>query len=465
MLYVAGDLVYGYVTLHGTYHGGDAVDTFYVVALALFAVAGAAQNAEAAADVRRPIGSTRELGTLRRARVRTLDPAGRKRRRAILPPAERLRDRGGAGGARCGPAAPGAARSSEDAGRAGASVDARRLDRAAQPRARAGPRRADARSRPASRYAATAMYVDLDGFKHVNDTFGHAAGDELLSPSPSGFSSVVRDGDTIGRMGGDEFVVLLEDGTLDGWQRDRRAAASDAIREPVELATSPARRSRCPRASASRIGRGERRRTASRGRLRALRGEGAGQNRYVMFESPMESTANDGSRSNAILRARSTRGVVPALPADVGPATQSVTGVEALVRWQHPTRGVISPAVFIPIAEDSGLIVPIGRWVLREACRQAAAWRREGRQLGLSVNVSARQLDDDDAVSTTSMTRSPPTAWIPRPDPRNHRDRAHARARRAAQRLRRLKALGVRIAIDDFGTGYSSLALPPAVSR
>jgi EAL domain-containing protein (putative c-di-GMP-specific phosphodiesterase class I) len=139
-------------------------------------------------------------------------------------------------------------------------------------------------------------------------------------------------------------------------------------------------------------------------------------------------------------------------------ADGNVSGVEALLRWNHPERGMVQPAQFIPLAEDTGLIVPIGRWVLNEACRQAARWRHDGHQLGISVNVSGRQLDSDglidhvrDALDQNDLEAAALTLEIT--ETALMRD-----ADASASRLRALKDLGVRLAIDDFGTGYSSLA-------
>ena len=138
--------------------------------------------------------------------------------------------------------------------------------------------------------------------------------------------------------------------------------------------------------------------------------------------------------------------------------SESVIGVEALIRWRHPARGVLAPADFIPVAETTGLIVPIGHWVLHEACRQAAAWRASGKRLGMSVNVSARQLDTDELIEDVRQALldnglEPATLTLEITETALMRD-----PEATAARLRLLKQLGVRIAIDDFGTGYSSLA-------
>jgi EAL domain-containing protein (putative c-di-GMP-specific phosphodiesterase class I) len=185
----------------------------------------------------------------------------------------------------------------------------------------------------------------------------------------------------------------------------------------------------------------------------------AGKSRWMMFEAKMHTTVQDRFELEMDLKAALDRGEFFLLYQPMFDLrSEAVTGVEALIRWRHPTRGVIAPDAFIPLAEESGLIVEIGRWVLLTACAQAASWHDQGRALGVSVNVSARQLDADafveevaDALSETGLNAASLTLEIT--------ETALMRDTEAAtQRLRDLKSLGVRIAIDDFGTGYSSLA-------
>ena len=183
-----------------------------------------------------------------------------------------------------------------------------------------------------------------------------------------------------------------------------------------------------------------------------------GTNRYVVFEPGMQ----DASSGAWSLRGPAPRPpeqrVVPGVPADVQPARQSPTGVEALIRWKHPTRGIVGPNDFIPLLEETGLIIDVGRWVLEQACRQGATWRGAGHEIGVAVNVSARQLDTDELVDdvrnallhsgleASALTLEVTETTLMRS------------AEDTARRLAAIKALGVRIAIDDFGTGYSSLA-------
>jgi EAL domain-containing protein (putative c-di-GMP-specific phosphodiesterase class I) len=185
----------------------------------------------------------------------------------------------------------------------------------------------------------------------------------------------------------------------------------------------------------------------------------AGRNRYVVFQSMMQTALQDRLTIEFDLgEALAGEQLFLQYQPTFDLKSEAVIGVEALIRWQHPTRGTVQPVEFIPIAEESGLIVPIGRWVLQEACRQAAIWHRQGHHLGMAVNVSARQLDADEliddvceALSSSGLEAEQLTLEVT--------ETALMRDPQAtAKRLLRLKALGVRIAIDDFGTGYSSLA-------
>jgi EAL domain-containing protein (putative c-di-GMP-specific phosphodiesterase class I) len=184
-----------------------------------------------------------------------------------------------------------------------------------------------------------------------------------------------------------------------------------------------------------------------------------GKDRYVFFEEGMQSTAESRQHlTDDLAHAVREQEFFLLYQPIFDLQSQRVAGVEALVRWQHPTRGVIAPEDFIPLAESTGLINGIGRWVLEEACRQSAQWKARGRATGVSINVSAFQLDSDEFVADVTRALeefdiSPGTLTLEITETALMRD-----ASSAARRLRALKALGVRIAIDDFGTGYSSLA-------
>jgi diguanylate cyclase (GGDEF)-like protein len=305
-----------------------------------------------------------------------------------------------------------------------------------------------------------ALYLDIDGFKQVNDTFGHAVGDALLRAVASRLTSVVRDGDTAARLGGDEFVVLLDGSSADVDPEMVAERLHEVLRRPYDLSEGIARELSVTASIGIAIGE----RASADDLLRdadlaLYEAKAAGKDSYVLFDARMQAEARE--------RVALEMDLADALEHDelylvyqptFDLSSERIVGVEALVRWRHPTRGEISPEEFIPIAEENGLIVPIGRWVLTEACRQAVAWRRRGHTIGVAVNVSARQLDDDSLIEDVRRTLGdsgldPSRLTLEITETTLMRD-THATARR----LLLLKQLGILIAIDDFGTGYSSLA-------
>jgi diguanylate cyclase (GGDEF)-like protein len=305
-----------------------------------------------------------------------------------------------------------------------------------------------------------ALYVDVDGFKNVNDSFGHAAGDELLRIVARRLGSVVREGDTAARLGGDEFVVLVEGSTLDAGPELVAERLLEVLHEPYDMRAEIGRELTLSASIGIAFGlRGSADELLRDADIALYEAKGAGRDRYVLFNSDMQSAFRDRLTVQMdLVEALEQHQLFLLYQPTFDLRSESVIGVEALVRWRHPTRGVLSPADFIPIAESSGLIVPVGRWVLDEACRQLAAWHAHGQHLGMSVNVSARQLDTNELIEdvrsalrehdldpaslTLEVTE---TALMSDPEA-------------TATRLHALKQVGVRIAIDDFGTGYSSLA-------
>ena len=304
------------------------------------------------------------------------------------------------------------------------------------------------------------LFVDVDGFKHINDTFGHAAGDRFLRVIAGRLSSVVRDTDTVGRLGGDEFIVLLEGESLLGGPELVTERLLAVLRQPFELEGSLGR----PQFASVSIGIAVGQRASAEELLRdadlaLYKAKQAGKDRYVIFEESMQTASADRFALEADLADALAKGeffLVYQPMFDL--QSEAVTGVEALIRWRHPTRGIVEPDVFIPLAEENAMIIPIGRWVLQEACRQASVWRVTSHAISVSVNVSARQLERDEFVSDVrdallhseieagSLTLKISETVLMRD------------TEAVASTLQALKALGVRIAIDDFGTGYSSLA-------
>jgi diguanylate cyclase (GGDEF)-like protein len=305
-----------------------------------------------------------------------------------------------------------------------------------------------------------ALYVDVDGFKDVNDSFGHAAGDELLRIVARRLESVVREGDTAARLGGDEFVVLVEGSTLDSGPELVAERLLEVLREPYDMRGEIGREISLTASIGIAFGqRGSADELLRDADIALYEAKAAGRNRQVLFRSDMQTALQDRLTVQMdLVEALERRQLFLLYQPTFDLQSERVIGVEALIRWRHPTRGVLAPADFIPIAESSGLIVPIGRWVLQEACRQAAAWHARGQHLGMSVNVSARQLDTDELLDDVRRSLEehgldPATLTLEITETALMRD-----PEATAARLRLLKRLGVRIAIDDFGTGYSSLA-------
>src|SRR5579859_2025469 len=316
-------------------------------------------------------------------------------------------------------------------------------------------RRSRRRSTPVA-----ALFLDLDGFKNVNDTFGHPAGDELLRSVAERIAASLRDTDTVGRLGGDEFVVLIEGDSLLGGAELVAERLLDVIREPFTL--GPADEFTLSATASIGIATGDR--TSASDLLRdadiaLYEAKAAGKDQYAVFRQEMQAAVHDRVELEIDLRAGIEHEELfleyqPIVDLDDG----RLTRVEALIRWRHPVRGVLQPADFIPVAEDTGLVVPIGRWVLENACRQVACWRADGHDIDVAINISPRQLTDAALVGTVGAALAAsgldPTALILEIT----ETALMHNAEQTVSKLVQLRALGLRIAIDDFGTGYSSLA-------
>ncbi|HZQ98024.1 MAG TPA: EAL domain-containing protein [Chloroflexota bacterium] len=316
--------------------------------------------------------------------------------------------------------------------------------------------------RAGRRHASVAvLFLDLDRFKVVNDSLGHDVGDNLLVAVAQRLRGCVRSGDTVARLGGDEFTVLLEDiaAAADAGQVAERIMA--AMQAPFELAGHEL----CISASigiAVSGGHGVRPDDLLRDADAALyRSKSRGKARYEVFDASMQARALERLRLENELRHGIDRGDLRVhYQPMVRLATGRIAAVEALVRWEHPERGFIPPGDFIPLAEESSLILPLSRWVLAEACRQASQWRGGGRDqpaIGVSVNLSLRQFQHPSLVDEVAAALHA-SGLEPRRLTLEITEGMMMEAAEAASAiLGDLKALGVRLAIDDFGTGYSSL--------
>ncbi|HTZ85531.1 MAG TPA: EAL domain-containing protein [Solirubrobacteraceae bacterium] len=305
-----------------------------------------------------------------------------------------------------------------------------------------------------------ALFIDLDNFKTINDTLGHGVGDELLRAVAARLEGAVRQADGLGRLGGDEFVVLAEELTLKAGPELVAERLLDALKEPFHLGEGERTSVTVSASVGIAVGLRESAEELLRDADVAMyRAKWDGKNRYVLFESDMHDSVQTRMELEMDLReALRKQEFQLAYQPTFDLSDLTPTGVEALIRWQHPERGLVQPEAFIPLLEETGLITEIGAWVLHEACRQTAAWRAMGHEIDVAVNVSARQLDDDAvikeieaALSASGLPAQALTIEITETTLMRN-------VEETATRLAAIKALGVRVAVDDFGTGYSSLA-------
>jgi diguanylate cyclase (GGDEF)-like protein/PAS domain S-box-containing protein len=311
------------------------------------------------------------------------------------------------------------------------------------------------------------LFLDLDDFKYVNDSLGHEAGDQLLKEVSQRLASGLRSADTLARLGGDEFAVLIEDVTSLGHVSELAERLLQSLEPVIEL------RGRPTYVHAS-IGialseEADRRENTSEWGAELLRNADTamyeakrhGKNCFAMFETSLHRAAlrrldEKASLQQALARREFVLHYQPIVALQDG----GIAGMEALVRWEHPERGLVPPLDFVPLAEETGLIVPLGCWVLQEACRQAARWsaERPGERLPMSVNVSGKQLQqpsfvDDVRRALTASGLAPQTLVLEITESALIED-----TDANLDRLHELRELGVRLAIDDFGTGYSALS-------
>ncbi len=246
-----------------------------------------------------------------------------------------------------------------------------------------------------------ALFVDLDNFKGINDTFGHSAGDELLRAVAARLDGVVRGADALGRMGGDEFVVISDGLSPQTGPELIAERLLDALSQPFDLGVGE--EARLTVTASVGIATGEQASAEELLRdadIAMYRAKWDGKNRYVVFESGMHETIQSRMELEMDLRDALERNeFFLVYQPTFALSDMSPIGVEALIRWKHPTRGVLQPEDFIPLLEETGLITEIGKWVLQEACAQGAAWRKAGYPIGAAVNVSARQLDTDELIT------------------------------------------------------------------
>jgi diguanylate cyclase (GGDEF)-like protein/PAS domain S-box-containing protein len=304
------------------------------------------------------------------------------------------------------------------------------------------------------------LFVDLDGFKHVNDSLGHAIGDELLQSVATRLTACVRHSDTVSRFGGDEFVVLLSEVTHAG-------DAAISAKKVLTTLTAPHRVAQHELAVTASIGLsiypadGQDAETLIKDADTAMyQAKQSGRNNYQFFRTSMNArSAERQSIEEGLRHALERNEFVLHYQPKIDLKTGAITGAEALVRWQHPDLGLVSPLQFVPIAEECGLILPIGQWVLRESCRQGQAWQDAGlRAIPVAVNVSAAEFRSEEFVNNC-WTILKDTRFDPRYLELELTESVlmqHVDSTGCT--LKALKDMGATLAVDDFGTGYSSLS-------
>jgi len=304
------------------------------------------------------------------------------------------------------------------------------------------------------------LFLDIDGFKHINDSLGHPFGDKLLKSIASRIVSCVRASDTVSRQGGDEFVVLLTEAE----QAEGVSATATRILQSVSETHSISKHDLHVTTSigvSMYPGDGLNAETLIKNADTAMyQAKENGRHSYRFFKPAMNVQAVERqSIEEDLRRALDRQEFSLHYQPKIDLASGSITGAEALIRWMHPTRGLISPAQFIPVAEDSGLILPIGNWVLQEACRQGRAWVEAGLPATtMAVNVSAVQFRDEHFLegvfSILDDTGMRPESL----ELELTESVLMKRVEATASLLQTLRERGIQIAIDDFGTGYSSLS-------
>jgi diguanylate cyclase (GGDEF)-like protein/PAS domain S-box-containing protein len=305
------------------------------------------------------------------------------------------------------------------------------------------------------------LFLDLDNFKVINDSLGHHAGDNLLVEVASRLKGCIRGGDTVARLGGDEFTILLEELENEAEAAQVAERIGESLRAPIVVGDREVFVSASIGLALSAPKRTHPDSLLRNADIAMYRSKAAGKARHSIFDAGMKQLAIERLELETDLRQALALGQFrlhyqPIHSLEDGQFTE----VEALLRWERPGHGLVNPSVFIPIAEETGLIVPIGRWVLQQACEQAAAWQAEFAcepPLVMSVNLSARQFQDPGLMSDIEQTvrgagLDPHSLKLEITETVALHD-----VEATVAKLQALKAAGIQLAIDDFGTGYSSL--------
>lgn len=304
------------------------------------------------------------------------------------------------------------------------------------------------------------IFIDLDRFKHINDSLGHEAGDKLLINMASRFRDCLRNSDIVARLGGDEFVVLVQEISLESQVALVARNILSAAIKPMEIMGQDCRVTASLGICMYPDGAQDEQTLMKHADMAMYQAKAEGKNNYQFYsEAIVSHTIEKMALESHLRRAMENREFQLHYQAKVNIGSGSISGVEALLRWNNPELGSISPSRFIPVAEEMGLIIPLGKWVLRTACEHCIAWQKQGlAPICVSVNISPRQFSDPDltdyikeVLNDTGMEPALLELEVTESMIMHNMDEA-------ITKLNEFKALGVQISIDDFGTGYSSLS-------
>ena len=302
------------------------------------------------------------------------------------------------------------------------------------------------------------LFIDLDGFKPVNDTFGHSAGDRVLQSVGKRLKECAQSGDVVSRVGGDEFLVLIAEASSQDGVAHRAQKIVDALSQPFDLDDRQVGIG-CSIGIAFYPDNGQHAKLVSRADAAMYAAKRAGGAGFCFFVPAMEDDARERFDILRDLRlALENNELELFYQPKIDAASGKVTAAEALLRWKHPTRGMVPPAVFIPIAERFGLIRSIGQWVIDDACRQARVWLDKGLKMRVAINLSAVQMRQEDIVARIegALARNNVDPSLLTCEITESVAMEDTKATQAT--FRELGAAGIHLSIDDFGTGYSSLA-------
>jgi diguanylate cyclase (GGDEF)-like protein len=303
------------------------------------------------------------------------------------------------------------------------------------------------------------MFIDVDHFKTINDTLGHTAGDELLLEMARRLRDCVREDDTVARLGGDEFTVILAELREPEDAINVAQKILEAVQEPITIGNMPIVVTASIGIALYPVDGVDPESLLRNADSAMYRAKEAGRNTYTLCTDEMKKRAVERlSLESRLRRAIREQQLMLAYQPQINLVTGHTIGVEALVRWNDPERGVVNPASFIPIAEETRLIVPLGEWVLRTACRQTKEWHERGSgPIRIAVNLSARQFAQQDLVEMVRSALDEVKLDPSYLELEITETTAMQNAEVTVDVLRALRAIGVGISIDDFGMGYSSL--------